>query len=89
MAAKSTCGTKPATATNLRSNPPVKLPDLGPDPYDEHGAPRAQASCAPSTPSLGQGSEAQGAIRICAQCRAGSPSDPPAIEVTGRDGERL
>jgi hypothetical protein len=23
------------------TDPPVKLPDLGPDPLDEHGAPRA------------------------------------------------
>jgi hypothetical protein len=23
------------------ADPPVKLPDLGPDPFDEHGAPRA------------------------------------------------
>jgi hypothetical protein len=23
------------------ANPPVKVPDLGPDPLDEHGAPRS------------------------------------------------
>jgi hypothetical protein len=70
------------------ADPPVTVPDLGPDPYDEHGAPRAQTSCAPSTPSLGQDGEAQGAIRVCAQCSAGSLSDPPTIEVSGKNGKR-
>jgi hypothetical protein len=63
------------------ADPPVKLPELGPDAYDEHGA--------PSAPSLDQDGEGQGAIRVCAQCRSGSLSDPPTIEVTSKDSERL